>query len=116
MPSSPAVRAADATVTIVLVVGLTALMALLAGVAAWLGLGPDPCLGDRSGRCADVPVGPRMVAWTMVGGLVLVWGVTVWRVVVRLRAGAQAWTVPILGAGAAVLLTVVGTILMGVVG
>ncbi|MGH1565784.1 hypothetical protein [Mumia sp. DW29H23] len=114
--SSPATRAADLTATVVLFAGLSVLVVLLGGVAAWLGLGPTPCLGDTAGRCASAPVGPRFVAWTMVGALALVWGIALWRVVVRVRQGLPAWTVPILAAGAAALVMVVGPVLAAIVG
>ncbi|WP_370614286.1 hypothetical protein [Mumia sp. Pv 4-285] len=116
MPSpSTAVRAADLTATAVLFVGLSLLVVMLGGVAAWIGLGTTPCLGDRSGRCAEAPVGPRFLAWTMVGAFALVWGGALWRIVVRARGGLQTWTVPILAAGAAVLVFVVSTALMAAV-
>ncbi|KAA1420085.1 hypothetical protein FE697_019600 [Mumia zhuanghuii] len=114
MPS-PAVRAADLTLTAVLFAGLSALLVMFGGVAAWIGLGPTPCLGDLSGRCAESPVGPRFVAWTLVGALALVWGLALWRVVERVRRGLAAWTVPVLGAGAGAMVVLAGTLLMAVV-
>ncbi len=113
--TSPAIRAADLTATAVLLVGFSALVVVLGGIAAWLGLGSSPCLGDTSGRCAHAPVGPRFVAWTLVGALTILWAVAVWRIVARIRGGLTAWTVPILAAGVAVFLMAVGAVLMAVV-